>query len=199
MAMDHIHIWPRNQYLIVAQPNPDKTFTAVFFAPLSLFRTLKTAEQVIYFFRQYFSDVLTLIETDTIVNTFFTLKPSPIIMTKCTEYLSSRGDMILMGDAAHSMAPFYGQGMNAAFEDCLVLFEHLQKNNFDLSKAFLAYKYALLSFQIECNFLLLLVEFELWIPMQWLIYLLITIMNSPIGCSNIRICVAKRSTGFCIN
>ncbi|CAF4775300.1 unnamed protein product [Rotaria sp. Silwood2] len=140
MEPNYLHIWPRHQFMLIALPNQDKSFTTTLFSPISIFRKLKTADDVMNFFRQYFPDAVSFIGANEIVETFFSSKPQPLISTKCEPHATHNGDMLLMGDAAHSMAPFYAQGMNSAFEDCLVLFDKLKENNFDFPKAFSAYK-----------------------------------------------------------
>ncbi|CAF2703608.1 unnamed protein product [Rotaria sp. Silwood2] len=139
MEPNYLHIWPRHQFMLIALPNQDKSFTTTLFSPISIFRKLKTADDVMNFFRQYFPDAVSFIGANEIVETFFSSKPQPLISTKCEPHATHNGDMLLMGDAAHSMAPFYAQGMNSAFEDCLVLFDKLKENNFDFPKAFSAY------------------------------------------------------------
>ncbi|CAF3983074.1 unnamed protein product [Adineta steineri] len=140
MPENYLHIWPRHKFVIIASPNQDKSFNATLILPISMFDSLSTSEEVLQFFQQYFPDVLSFIGSDEIIKTFRSSTPRPLITIKCSTYVSSAGDMLLMGDAAHSMAPFYAQGMNAAFEDCLVLFETLKQTNFDFQKAFIAYK-----------------------------------------------------------
>ncbi|CAF4843629.1 unnamed protein product [Rotaria socialis] len=136
---NYLHIWPRHQFMLIALPNQDMSFTTTLFLPISIFRKLKTADDVLNFFGQYFPDAVSFIGTKEIVETFFSSKPQPLISTKCEPHATYRGDMLLMGDAAHSMAPFYAQGMNSAFEDCIVLFDKLRENDFDLPKAFASY------------------------------------------------------------
>ncbi|CAF1491341.1 unnamed protein product [Rotaria sp. Silwood1] len=139
MEPNYLHIWPRHQFMLIALPNQDKSFTTTLFSPISIFRTLETADDVLTFFRQYFPDAVSFIGANEIIETYFSSKPQPLISTKCEPHTTYNGDMLLMGDAAHSMAPFYAQGMNSAFEDCLVLFDKLKENNFDFPKAFSAY------------------------------------------------------------
>ncbi len=140
MPENYLHIWPRHKFVIIASPNQDKSFNATFVLPMSIFNSLSKSEEILQFFQQYFPDILSFVGSNGIIKTFLSAKPRPLITIKCSTYVSSFGDMLLMGDAAHSMAPFYAQGMNAAFEDCLVLFETLKQTNFDVQKAFIAYK-----------------------------------------------------------
>ena len=140
MPENYLHIWPRHQFIIIASPNQDKSFNATLILPMSMFNRLSKSEEILKFFEQYFPDFLSFVGAESIIDKFLSSKPSSIITIKCSTYVSSTGDMLLMGDAAHSIAPFYAQGMNATFEDCLVLFETLKETNFDIQKAFIAYK-----------------------------------------------------------
>ncbi|CAF3682060.1 unnamed protein product [Rotaria sp. Silwood1] len=140
MPENYLHIWPRHKFVIIASPNQDKSFNATLILPMSIFNSLSKSEEILQFFQQYFPDVLSFVGSDNIIKTLLSSKPRSLITIKCSTYVSSTGDMLLMGDAAHSIAPFYAQGMNAAFEDCLVLFETLKQTNFDIQKAFIAYK-----------------------------------------------------------
>lgn len=140
MEINYLHIWPRHQFMLIALPNQDMSYTTTLFLPISMFRQLKTSDDVLKFFYKYFPDAVPLIGEKEILETYFSSKPQALISTKCEPHTTYNGDILLMGDAAHSMAPFYGQGMNSAFEDCLVLFEKLKENNFVLPKAFAAYR-----------------------------------------------------------
>lgn len=142
MANNHLHIWPRHEFMLIALPNQDKSFTTTLFLPLKIFETLTDNDKLLSFFQKYFPDAIPLIGTQNLIDTFFSSKPLPLISIKCSPHASPVGDILLMGDAAHSMCPFYAQGMNSAFEDTLVLFEKLTQNGFDLKKSFAAYKYA---------------------------------------------------------
>jgi len=126
--------------MLIALPNQDKSFTTTLFLPLSIFETLTTTDKLLGFFQKYFPDAISLIGRENLIETFFSSKPLPLISIKCSPHTSTCGDILLMGDAAHSMVPFYAQGMNSAFEDTVVLFEKLKENNFQFPKAFKDYK-----------------------------------------------------------
>uniref|UniRef100_A0A8C2TLQ3 Kynurenine 3-monooxygenase n=1 Tax=Coturnix japonica TaxID=93934 RepID=A0A8C2TLQ3_COTJA len=112
MEPNYLHIWPRNTFMMIALPNMDKSFTCTLFMPFEEFEKLKTGEQVLDFFQTYFPDSIPLIGEQELKHDFFLLPAQAMISVKCSSYhLSNR--CVLMGDAAHAVVPFYGQGMNA--------------------------------------------------------------------------------------
>lgn len=115
-----LHIWPRGDFMMIALPNPDGSFTCTLFLPYEgpeSFEKLDTTEAVNAFFTQYFADSIPMIE-DLEAN-FFKNPTASLVTVRCNPWV--RGKMALLGDAAHAIVPFYGQGMNAAFEDVAVL------------------------------------------------------------------------------
>ncbi|XP_035685703.1 kynurenine 3-monooxygenase-like [Branchiostoma floridae] len=134
MAVNYLHIWPRNEYMMIALPNQDKSFTLTLFMPFDMFDQLKTGDDVLQFFLEKFPDSVPLIGEESLKETYFRLPPLPLVSVKCSPYHVS-DKAVIMGDAAHAMVPFYGQGMNCGFEDCLVFDEILEDLNNDLSKA----------------------------------------------------------------
>lgn len=140
MAVNHLHIWPRHDFMLIALPNQDKSFTTTLFLPLTIFQKLTNQDELLEFFQKYFPDAISLIGKENLIETYFSSKPLSLVSIKCSPHASSRGDILLMGDAAHSMCPFYAQGMNSAFEDTLVLFEKMKENDFDIPNSFRAYK-----------------------------------------------------------
>ena len=140
MEVNYLHIWPRHDFMLIALPNQDKSFTTTLFLPKTIFDQITNTDELLRFFQKYFPDAISLIGRENLIETYFSSKPLPLISIKCSTHVSSVGDILLMGDAAHSMVPFYGQGMNSAFEDSLVLFEKLKENNFQLTDAFKAYE-----------------------------------------------------------
>ncbi|KAL7302995.1 hypothetical protein TKK_0004220 [Trichogramma kaykai] len=136
MSKDHLHIWPRGEFMMIALPNEDGTFTGNVFAPFATFEALDTPEKLISFYKDQFPDALDLIGEKKLVSEFFQTSPKTLISIKCNPYnVGSR--TLIIGDAAHAMVPFYAQGMNAGFEDVLVLSELLDFHNNSLSKAIL--------------------------------------------------------------
>ncbi|KAL0964270.1 hypothetical protein UPYG_G00321560 [Umbra pygmaea] len=132
MKPNHLHIWPRNTFMMIALPNLDKTFTCTLFMPFDKFEKITTGNQVIDFFQEYFPDAIQLIGVDALKRDYFRLPAQAMVSVKCSPY--HLGDKcVLMGDAAHAVVPFYGQGMNAGFEDCLVFNEIMDQLNEDFS------------------------------------------------------------------
>lgn len=116
----HLHIWPRQEFMLIALPNPDGSFTSTLFAPFKLFDSLTTSQDVVSFFKREFPDALHLIGEGRLLNIWEQNPVAPLIQIKCSPYhLKNRA--ILLGDATHAMVPFYGQGMNCGFEDLRVL------------------------------------------------------------------------------
>lgn len=116
-----LHIWPRGSFMMIALPNPDGNFTCTLFLPFEgekSFANLKTTEQIQTFFNEEFNDAVPLMPT--LIEDFHHNPVSALVTVKC--YPWTFDDKIaLIGDAAHAIVPFYGQGMNCGFEDCVVL------------------------------------------------------------------------------
>ncbi|KAA8584030.1 hypothetical protein FQN60_015238, partial [Etheostoma spectabile] len=132
MKPDYLHIWPRNTFMMIALPNLDKTFTCTLFMPFEEFEKITTGDEVLEFFQEYFPDTIALIGVDALKTDYFRLPAQAMVSIKCSPYHT--GDKcVLMGDAAHAVVPFYGQGMNAGFEDCIVFDEIMDQLNEDFS------------------------------------------------------------------
>ncbi|MEN3322974.1 NAD(P)/FAD-dependent oxidoreductase [Mariniflexile soesokkakense] len=124
-----LHIWGREAFMLIALPNLDGSFTVTLFLSYAdgeyNFNNLITKERVIEFFNKYFKDALNLMPN--LADDFFKNPTSPLGTVKCSPW-HYKGNTLLMGDAAHAIVPFYGQGMNASFEDVVefdkVLEEH---------------------------------------------------------------------------
>lgn len=128
-----LHIWPRESFMMIALPNPDATFTCTLFFPFegqTSFNSLKTRADVEKFIAATFPDALAL--NPKLVDDYFSNPTSSLVTVKCYPWV--RNKTLLIGDAAHAVVPFYGQGMNAGFEDCRILNELLDKFNEDWSK-----------------------------------------------------------------
>ncbi|WP_207492685.1 FAD-dependent oxidoreductase [Aridibaculum aurantiacum] len=126
-----LHIWPRKDYMLIALPNLDGSFTGTLFFPFkgdTSFEKLDTEEKVNEFFKQDFPDVVELIPD--LAEQFFKNPTSSLVTVKCFPWV--RDDKFaLIGDAAHAIVPFFGQGMNAGFEDCVVLNQLMDKHGDD--------------------------------------------------------------------
>jgi kynurenine 3-monooxygenase len=127
MEKNALHIWPRGNFMLIALPNTDGTFTCTLFMPFEgkvSFSKLNTKEEVTAFFVKYFKDALALMPT--YLEDFFHNPTSSLITTHIHPWHYA-DKSALIGDAAHAIVPFYGQGMNAGFEDCAVLSALLDK------------------------------------------------------------------------
>lgn len=129
----HLHIWPRHEYMMIGLPNLDKSWTLTLFMPFTVFEPLTDGEKVIDFFKQVFPDALPLIGEKRLVEDYFMLKPLPLITVKCKPY-HYKDTTAILGDAAHSVVPFFGQGLNASLEDVLVFNGILDKHANDFAK-----------------------------------------------------------------
>ncbi|WP_205500501.1 FAD-dependent oxidoreductase [Rufibacter psychrotolerans] len=131
-----LHIWPRGQYMMIALPNLDGSFTCTLFFPYEgepSFQSLQTPAQVQQFFRETFPDAAALMPD--LENEFFENPTGSLVTIKCLPW-HHNGNILLLGDAAHAIVPFYGQGMNAGFEDCTVLRGLLEKHPGDWETIF---------------------------------------------------------------
>ncbi|XP_042899409.1 kynurenine 3-monooxygenase [Parasteatoda tepidariorum] len=130
MEKNYLHIWPRHTFMMIALPNQDKTYTVTLFMPFEIFESIKTPDNLIQFFKTNFSDAIPLIGREKLIEDFFKTPPSALVSIKCNPYHVEDRALIL-GDAAHAMVPFYGQGMNAGFEDCEILAELLEAYSYE--------------------------------------------------------------------
>lgn len=116
-----LHIWPRGNYMLIALPNMDGSFTCTLFFPFEgepSFASLDTKERLRSFFKKTFTDAEQLMPT--LEEDFFKNPTSALVTVKCFPWVRE-GKFALIGDAAHAIVPFFGQGMNCGFEDCSVL------------------------------------------------------------------------------
>lgn len=141
ISKDHLHIWPRGKYMLIALPNLDGSFTVTLFLGHEEgeynFKELDSEEKIKDFFQKQFPDALKLIPN--IAEEFANNPTGALGTVKCSPWYY-KGNTLLMGDAAHAVVPFYGQGMNASFEDVTVLDEVLNENEGDWSVVFKAYQ-----------------------------------------------------------
>ena len=128
-----LHIWPRESFMMIALPNPDGSFTCTLFFPFEgdpSFNKLKTDQEVDVFLSQTFPDAKALMPDA--LNDFNTNPTSSLVTMKCFPWVKNK--TLLIGDAAHAVVPFYGQGMNAGFEDCFILNQLLDQHQDDWDK-----------------------------------------------------------------
>jgi kynurenine 3-monooxygenase len=139
MERNALHIWPRNSFMMIALPNPDGSFTCTLFwefkGPRS-FETTKTDDDIRRFFNEEFPDAVPLMPT--LLEDFRENPTGSLVTIRCAPW-SYKDKVALVGDAAHAVVPFYGQGMNAAFEDCVVLDECLASLPDNRERAFADY------------------------------------------------------------
>ena len=124
-----LHIWPRGNYMMIALPNIDGSFTCTLFFPFegeTSFATLDTKEKVTSFFEKTFTDAAALMPTLEV--DFFNNPTSSLVTVKCYPWIRE-DKFALIGDAAHAIVPFFGQGMNCGFEDCAVLNSLIEKHH----------------------------------------------------------------------
>lgn len=129
MDKNSLHIWPRGSFMMIALPNPDGNFTCTLFLPFEgekSFSNLKTEKQIEDFFKTEFSDAFNLMPT--LISDFKANTTASLVTVKCFPWVFDN-KIALIGDAAHAIVPFYGQGMNCGFEDCVVLNELIDKHN----------------------------------------------------------------------
>lgn len=122
---NHLHIWPGSDKMFIAIPSVDKSFTSTLFAPAADFVALeRDPSQVELFFNKHFPGAVDLVGPGSVQKQFQENPHLSLISIKCSPHIYGSSGVIL-GDAAHAMVPFYGQGMNAGLEDVRVLFKHL--------------------------------------------------------------------------
>ncbi len=139
MEKEALHIWPRKSFMMIALPNPDGSFTCTLFwefeGPRS-FASTKTDADVRRFFDEEFPDTVPLMPK--LLEEFRTNPTGSLVTIRCAPWFY-KDKVALVGDAAHAVVPFYGQGMNAAFEDCVVLDECLAEFPDNRERAFAEY------------------------------------------------------------
>jgi len=131
-----LHIWPRGNYMLIALPNNDGSFACILFLPFEgadSFATLSTASDVLEFFQSRFPDALALMPQ--IADNYFSNPTGAMVTIKCSPW-HSEGKVLMLGDAAHAIVPFFGQGINCGFEDCTCLMELLDRHGADWSQIF---------------------------------------------------------------
>jgi kynurenine 3-monooxygenase len=136
LEKDALHIWPRGEFMLIALPNPGGDFTLTLFMPeegSNSFAALDDDAKVAAFFEHYFADIIPLIPD---LPQMYARNPVGVLGTVRCQHWHVHDNFLLIGDAAHAVVPFHGQGMNLAFEDCVVLDEIMDDFDGDWSKTF---------------------------------------------------------------
>lgn len=131
-----LHIWPRGNHMLIALPNIDGTFACILFLPFEGadgFSVLTTPADVIQFFESRFPDALSLMPQ--LAENYFANPTGAMVTIKCSPW-HVEGKALLLGDAAHAIVPFFGQGLNCGFEDCTALMELLDRHGADWTRVF---------------------------------------------------------------
>ena len=134
-----LHIWPRKSFMMIALPNPGGNFTCTLFMPFDGepgIDDLKTPRQITEFFNTHFPDAVPMMPG--LVEDYLQNPTGMLATMRCYPWV--RGNNALMGDSAHAVVPFYGQGMNCSFEDCIVLDECIEELGGDWSQVLDAYQ-----------------------------------------------------------
>jgi kynurenine 3-monooxygenase len=141
MEKNALHIWPRGNYMMIALPNTDGSFTCTLFFPFDgdpSFASLNNEEKVFEFFSNTFPDLIPLMPT--LTEDYFNNPTASLVTVKCFPWIREN-TFALIGDAAHAIVPFFGQGMNCGFEDCSVLNELMEQFNDDWDQILPAYQH----------------------------------------------------------
>ena len=131
-----LHIWPRGNHMLIALPNVDGTFACILFLPFEgadSFAQLNTHSEVVDFFRARFPDVVPLMPG--LAENFFANPTGAMVTIQCSPW-HAEGRVLLLGDAAHAIVPFFGQGINCGFEDCTQLLELIGEHSGDWAPIF---------------------------------------------------------------
>ncbi len=134
-----LHIWPRGSFMMIALPNPDGSFTCTLFFPYAGengFDALNSPEKVLSFFEQEFPDAVPLMPT--LIEDFMNNPTGSLTTVRCAPWYW-KDSLALLGDAAHAIVPFFGQGMNCSFEDCVIMDEKMEALEMNWTKVFPAY------------------------------------------------------------
>jgi kynurenine 3-monooxygenase len=137
-----LHIWPRGSYMLIALPNIDGTFACILFLPFEgpdSFAKLATPAPVSEFFQSRFPDAIPLMPD--LAYNFFANPTGAMVTVKCFPWHAGRR-ALLLGDAAHAIVPFFGQGINCGFEDCTCLLGLLDRHGADWERVFTEFEKA---------------------------------------------------------
>ncbi len=129
-----LHIWPRRSAMMIALPNTDRSFTCTLFWPFDgphSFANLKTPDDVLAFFASEYPDAVPRMPS--LAEDFLRNPTSSLVTIRCAPWHHA-GRVMVLGDAAHAIVPFYGQGMNCAFEDVTAFLDTLEQHRGDFAK-----------------------------------------------------------------
>lgn len=166
--------------MMIALPNQDKSWTCTIFMPSKNFAEIQTDEQVLAFMNKYFPDAVPLMPT--LLHDWKANPAAKLVMVSCSP-VNYKDKAVLVGDAAHAMVPFFGQGMNASLQDVQVLASLLRRENRDFGKALAAFNaehkpdmdaicmlsyqnYAVMRSHVNSRLFLMRKRVELWL--NWL-------------------------------
>ncbi len=131
-----LHIWPRGNHMLIALPNIDGTFACILFLPFEgrdSFARLNTQAEVVRFFESRLPDAVRLMPQ--LAENYFANPTGAMVTIKCSPW-HVEGRALLLGDAAHAIVPFFGQGINCGFEDCTSLVESIERHGADWPRVF---------------------------------------------------------------
>jgi kynurenine 3-monooxygenase len=137
---DALHIWPRGSSMMIALPNLDRSFTCTLFWPKDEFAALDCSDAVLTYFRTHYPDVVDLIPA--LADDFAHNPIGSLVTVRCRPWVHSgvTATLALVGDAAHAIVPFFGQGANCAFEDCIEIDRCLDDAGGDWASALATYE-----------------------------------------------------------
>jgi kynurenine 3-monooxygenase len=142
LEVNALHIWPRGNYMLIALPNVDGTFACILFLPFEgadSFEHLTSEDAVSDFCRARFPDAARLMPD--LTENFFANPTGSMVTIKCSPWQAD-GRALLLGDSAHAIVPFFGQGINCGFEDCSVFLELLDRYGPDWAEVFIEFERA---------------------------------------------------------
>jgi kynurenine 3-monooxygenase len=131
-----LHIWPRGNHMLIALPNIDGTFACILFLPFEgadSFESLTGRDEVTHFFETRFPDVVPLMPQ--LAENYFSNPTGAMVTIRCSPW-HVEGKALLLGDSAHAIVPFFGQGLNCGFEDCTTLIELLDRQGANWPRVF---------------------------------------------------------------
>jgi kynurenine 3-monooxygenase len=142
METNALHIWPRGNYMLIALPNVDGTFACILFLPFegpNSFARLPTPSAVIAFFQSWFPDAVSHVPD--LAGELFANPTGAMVTIKCSPW-HVEGRVLLLGDSAHAIVPFFGQGINCGFEDCTYLLELVDRHEANWNRIFTEFEEA---------------------------------------------------------